>query len=382
MKLKITTWNTHNTTSTLKVLKLISTTQTTIIALQESYQYPFYRHILANQVKKIYPNMNVKVDKFFGLCTIIISNREIDVRSTPVGTGPFFLGNKGFLLSRVSVGGESFVFVNAHLNPYRPERQLVEVGLCLDVVGKLYGVTIQEEMRDKDTCNENSDFINIRRRRVMSVGSSCGGKNKYTESTNCGNDRKCSEYIKLPKKIKAVILAGDFNFRATANNKIRTINHMGKLKIETPDSLRYNNTIDNSHAFLAKYPEFKEHKISFMPTYKYRIGTNEYNTNRVPSWCDRVFIASSYGYEITDYSSIGSVKYSDHKPVSAEIRINEEFVLPIIFEKYETYPRYGLQVSIFFGTIFEYYLLVLVVIIVIFYYHLFRDVFRGRVDGQ
>ncbi|CAL9173285.1 unnamed protein product [Musa hybrid cultivar] len=69
-----------------------------------------------------------------------------------------------------------------------------------------------------------------------------------------------------------------------------------------------------------------EGSLSFKPTYKYDVGSNNYDTSykvRVPSWTDRISfkIDSSSGIDAALHSdeSIDRVKTSDHKPVRAHL---------------------------------------------------------------
>ncbi|CAD5182186.1 unnamed protein product [Musa acuminata subsp. malaccensis] len=69
-----------------------------------------------------------------------------------------------------------------------------------------------------------------------------------------------------------------------------------------------------------------EGSLSFKPTYKYDVGSNNYDTSykvRVPSWTDRILfkIDSSSGIDaaLHSYESIDRVKTSDHKPVRAHL---------------------------------------------------------------
>ncbi|KAK4390640.1 Type IV inositol polyphosphate 5-phosphatase 11 [Sesamum angolense] len=65
---------------------------------------------------------------------------------------------------------------------------------------------------------------------------------------------------------------------------------------------------------------------SFKPTYKYDVGSSEYDTSekvRVPAWTDRIL------YKVEDkdnidaclhlYESVDGIYSSDHKPVKAHL---------------------------------------------------------------
>eukprot|EP00038_Savillea_parva_P013133 m.7413 g.7413 ORF g.7413 m.7413 type:complete len:468 (+) comp2444_c0_seq1:247-1650(+) len=71
---------------------------------------------------------------------------------------------------------------------------------------------------------------------------------------------------------------------------------------------------------------FEEAAITFAPTYKYDPGTDTFDTSpkaRLPAWCDRVLYMSVDGFGIaaTDYTSHPEIMFSDHKPVSATLKV-------------------------------------------------------------
>lgn len=67
---------------------------------------------------------------------------------------------------------------------------------------------------------------------------------------------------------------------------------------------------------------FEEAPITFAPTYKYVLGTNEYKANRTPSWCDRIlYLGYGGAQDVSVYNAITSVMTSDHKPVYLGISV-------------------------------------------------------------
>uniref|UniRef100_A0A6P6YJN4 phosphoinositide 5-phosphatase n=1 Tax=Dermatophagoides pteronyssinus TaxID=6956 RepID=A0A6P6YJN4_DERPT len=61
--------------------------------------------------------------------------------------------------------------------------------------------------------------------------------------------------------------------------------------------------------------------ISFWPTYKYCVNSDLYDSNRSPSWCDRI-IFGGVGIDternklvVKAYQTIDDMKISDHRPV-------------------------------------------------------------------
>ena len=71
------------------------------------------------------------------------------------------------------------------------------------------------------------------------------------------------------------------------------------------------------------YEGFFEHEISFQPTYKYCLGSNDWDASdlkRKPAWCDRIiWHEGTQGHtDVTSYTSHPRHMTSDHQPVSAE----------------------------------------------------------------
>ncbi|XP_078332718.1 type II inositol 1,4,5-trisphosphate 5-phosphatase-like isoform X2 [Crassostrea virginica] len=74
---------------------------------------------------------------------------------------------------------------------------------------------------------------------------------------------------------------------------------------------------------------YKEGKIKFHPTYKYKTESNDWHASkqrpRIPSWCDRILYKGE-GIEQVDYSSHLVDCVSDHKPVTSLFKIKVNVV--------------------------------------------------------
>lgn len=66
------------------------------------------------------------------------------------------------------------------------------------------------------------------------------------------------------------------------------------------------------------FPYYSEARITFLPTYKYDIGTDVYDTSekaRIPAWCDRILRKGDNIRQIN--YDCAPLKFSDHRPVYA-----------------------------------------------------------------
>lgn len=116
---------------------------------------------------------------------------------------------------------------------------------------------------------------------------------------------------------------GDLNYRVQGIKTLpaRTLIQKNLLKMLTSkDQLRQE--AERGQIFSG----YCEGTLAFKPTYKYNVGSSNYDTSykvRVPSWTDRILfkIDESEGIEsaLHSYESIDCIDSSDHKPVRAHL---------------------------------------------------------------
>lgn len=105
-----------------------------------------------------------------------------------------------------------------------------------------------------------------------------------------------------------------------------------RLRDISSDSIKFSIDVGNLETLLARdqllngrskgacFVGYEEGPITFVPTYKYDINTNDFDSSekrRPPAWCDRVLWRRSPDIHLERYNSHQELKASDHKPVSA-----------------------------------------------------------------
>jgi len=135
-----------------------------------------------------------------------------------------------------------------------------------------------------------------------------------------------------------VLWCGDLNYRLNSENFeeiIEMIQNNKLFELRKLDQLRLERDAGNV------FGDFEEGKINFQPTYKFKVGTHEYDDEkkRTPSWCDRILYRGEQISQVF-YTSVGSVTISDHKPVCSLLKIkikridpeNKRLVVKLVYE--------------------------------------------------
>ncbi|KAG7007150.1 inositol-1,4,5-trisphosphate 5-phosphatase 1 [Physcia stellaris] len=111
-----------------------------------------------------------------------------------------------------------------------------------------------------------------------------------------------------------IIWLGDFNYRiGLSDDKVRRLIQAGDL-----ETLYANDQLNLQMVAGRTFPFYSEARITFLPTYKYNNGTDQYDTSekaRIPAWCDRVLRKGSNLRQI-NYTT-APLRFSDHRPVYA-----------------------------------------------------------------
>ena len=143
-------------------------------------------------------------------------------------------------------------------------------------------------------------------------------KQNMTINSIISNNPEIKAKEKTMDEYDFVILSGDLNYRIDFNIK-DDIDEL--IKQKNPEILWDKDQLTKE---IKRENEFQEGIINFMPTYKYKDNSDEYDYERKPGWTDRILYKSKKNYDIMlcKYNCIKEVYLSDHKPVYAVFKIN------------------------------------------------------------
>jgi hypothetical protein len=121
-------------------------------------------------------------------------------------------------------------------------------------------------------------------------------------------------------RFERVFWLGDLNYRVNANRRIAdALIQAGDL-----DVLRANDQLLQEKAHGHVFVGFTEGPLAFPPTYKYDADSDAYDSSpkqRVPSWTDRVLWKPRPEIRLLEYTSVPSIRTSDHRPVRAAFAV-------------------------------------------------------------
>lgn len=120
-----------------------------------------------------------------------------------------------------------------------------------------------------------------------------------------------------------VIWIGDFNYRiGLGAERVRQLVKVGDL-----ETLYENDQLNLQMVAGLTFPYYSEARITFNPTYKYDLGTDEYDTSekaRIPAWTDRILRKGANLRQIQ--YNCAPLRFSDHRPVYATFQCTVSIV--------------------------------------------------------
>lgn len=111
---------------------------------------------------------------------------------------------------------------------------------------------------------------------------------------------------------KTIIWFGDFNYRiGIDNDRARQL-----IKKRDLGQLYENDQLNLQMVHGKCFPHYSEQTPTFLPTYKFNLGSDEYDTSdkaRIPAWCDRILTRGDNLRQL--YYDSAPLRFSDHRPV-------------------------------------------------------------------
>lgn len=262
-----------------------------------SHQYRNWRDHLEREVASAIrePYVVLHTANLIGLftCVFVKSSlrqqiREVHGAEVKVGMGGHY-GNKGALIVRFTLDDSSLCFINCHL-----------------AAGQ--GATSQR----------NNDIATIMEAHCLPAKGNSGD-----DMFVGGGDGS----MILDHEI--CILNGDLNYRIDAFTRDAVINHVraGNLtKLLDRDQLLQSRKKNPGFRLAA----FMESPITFSPTYKYDVGTDNYDSSekkRSPAWCDRLLYRGRGKVKQLEYRR-HEIRVSDHRPVTGLFHVRVKTIDP------------------------------------------------------
>lgn len=136
----------------------------------------------------------------------------------------------------------------------------------------------------------------------------------------------------------AVIWFGDFNYRVGLGRD----RALDLVRARNLEALYENDQLNLQMVAGLAFPYYSEARITFMPTYKFDVGRDDYDSSekqRIPAWTDRILRKGQHLRQ-TEYNS-APLRFSDHRPVYAHFQCTVNIVDEALRDKIsrELYER-------------------------------------------
>nr|CAG8463745.1 2165_t:CDS:2 [Entrophospora candida] len=197
------------------------------------------------------------------------------------------------------------------------------VGILLVVIAKKKYIPYIKEIRTDcagvglmGMMRRNQDYMEICRRTTFPINANEGYSSLYGW---------VGDYIPPSAKYAVSAVAGGMSGMVDLNYRIAKLPEYevkNCLENDEIDLLLNFDQLTTQRRNKSAFHEFEEGKITFLPTYKYDFGTNDWDTSekkRSPAWTDRILWRSKDQSDCKQlaYRSHMEITLSDHKPVSS-----------------------------------------------------------------
>ncbi|KAI1391355.1 DNase I-like protein [Hypoxylon trugodes] len=266
-----------------------------------SHQYRDWRDFLVRSLDDYMPADHLyhllHTATLVGLFTCIFVKSTLRDRIRNIGTAEIkrgmggLHGNKGAILVRFMVDDSSLCFINCHLAA---------------------GQSSASQRHNDIAAIMESSLLPVERDPGVRIDSYTGGG----DGTMVLDHELC-------------LLNGDLNYRIDTMSRdtvVIAVKQNNLTKLLERDQLLVARR--RNPAF--KLRAFDEMQIEFPPTYKYDVGTDNYDTSekkRSPAWCDRLLHRGFGRIKQLEYRR-HEVRVSDHRPVTGQFRYTVKSISP------------------------------------------------------
>ncbi|GAB7360652.1 hypothetical protein MBLNU230_g0532t1 [Neophaeotheca triangularis] len=269
-----------------------------------SHQYRAWRDYLTRSLEDHMPSDTpytlLHTANMVGLftCVFVKSSERTHIRhvhTSEVKRGMGGLhGNKGALIMRLVLDDSSVCFINCHL----AAGQTQTINRNNDIAAILEAETLPTFPLSQTSAAAHSD-----------VFTSGGDGSMVLDHEIC-------------------ILNGDLNYRIDTMGRDTVVKHIAQRNLPR--------LLDRDQLLLSRKKNpgfrlraFRENDITFPPTYKYNVNSDDYDTSekrRAPAWCDRILYRGLGKVRCVDYRRWEDLRISDHRPVSGFFRLRVKSV--------------------------------------------------------
>ncbi|KAH9455354.1 hypothetical protein Pst134EA_022824 [Puccinia striiformis f. sp. tritici] len=244
--------------------------------------------------------IKVSSQQLVGLLIIAFVDESIaqdisNVSSAYLGTGTLGMGNKGATAVRLKVCDTYLTLINSHLAAFQE----------------------QYEAR-------NRDYLEICRRLTFPTRIGSPRSSVSIPQLRFGGEGPTAP---LPSadifRTGHLIWAGDLNYRLNiAYAEAKALAE--RSSIEDCNTMLLSDQLKQQIESGKAFQQFQEGNIEFGPTYKFDIGTNNFDASekqRIPAYTDRILYLPGRmnDIQILSYDSYPSISLSDHKPVGSTL---------------------------------------------------------------
>lgn len=281
--------------------EIVSLNAKNIVLSSNSSQVDSWRNLIQKNLNEIDNYIILKTADLVGIFQIIFVKESLkenfrNIEALILRTGLLgTMGNKGSCVMRFNYLDTSLAFACCHL-----AAGASEVNSRISELTEVITKAVPVKNTNLNQSNNNATY--------------------YSSSNYNNSNLSLNKEVRF-KDHDFQFLFGDLNFRIDLDmNTVLNYIRNGDL-----DSLAREDQLNKKKSISFELMEMIEAPLKFEPTYKYVVGSSEYDTKkkRVPSWCDRILFRRSESINVLDYNKVDYTQ-SDHKPIYGIFKVKAD----------------------------------------------------------